>query len=332
MAGLGLQATEWLPTGPGVGVFVTVGVLVAVGGTEVLVGVLVTVGVFVGVGVTALNVVVLLEGRLKLSPSKCAWSVIEPAEPGVNVVPHNFVVALPLGRLHGFVPKLPLPCVTLQVTVPDRLWVPLVVTVAEQLRGEPTVGVPVQLGLVVVVSVAANGPMPAVGVAVRVGFEFTAAATRGAVAAVDVGVEVEVPVIAVSVRAQSSRAGVLPPRGLPVCGVRVAVGTGVRVGAPLTWPMLLGLAVRLAVPVRVAVLVAEPALAGGTAGVLVGVEVGWGVLLTLVGACGVVLLVEVAPRVGVVVAWGATELDGLLVGVAASGSTDAAAKGVGDDR
>ena len=42
--------------------------------------------------------------------------------------------------------------------------------------------------------------------------------------------------------------------------------------------------------------------------------------------------VEVAGRVGVLVAWAPSEADGLLVGVALPGSANAAAKGVGDAR
>lgn len=53
----------------------------------------------------------------------------------------------------------------------------------------------------------------------------------------------------------------------------------------------------------------------------------------LVEAWVVVPAVDVAGRVGVLVAWAPSEADGLLVGVVAlPGSANAAAKGVGDAR
>ena len=97
------------------------------------------------------------------------------------------------------------------------------------------VGVGVQVGSCPVPHDGARGTMSDVAVAVRVGFEFTAAPTSGPVAAVGVrvGVAPEVPVPFAC--AQSSRLGVVLPVPPVVCGVRVAVPTGVRVGVPLAW-------------------------------------------------------------------------------------------------
>lgn len=90
------------------------------------------------------------------------------------------------------------------------------------------VGVGVHVGCCPVPHPGAAGTTPDVDVGVRFGFWLAAGASE-AVVGVDVAVEAPVPLV----RAQSSRAGAVPPVVLDVSGVRVAVPTGVRVGVPL---------------------------------------------------------------------------------------------------